>query len=90
MEYTINDNGILDFSNPEHMSQAEGNKSKVLGWLGDNYLGVTQAALNVNCIFNPDACARLEQEPAKAEEGSTTTAIVLGVLILLLLLLVLR
>lgn len=38
-------------------SPASGNQRRgFINWLGENYIGITEAGMNVACIFNPERC----------------------------------
>lgn len=40
-------------------SPASGNQRRgFINWLGENYIGITEAGMNVACIFNPERCSQ--------------------------------
>ena len=66
--YNVNFTGDeLDLLNPNQTSPAGAGGSGALDWLGQNYLGLTEAAKNVACIFNPEVCAQ--------EQGGNTIVV---------------
>lgn len=68
--FNVDLSGAIDLQNQDYTSPA-GNQQggKFLGWLSNNYLGLSQAAVNVSCIFNPDACRQnVNIQPQKQQE----------------------
>jgi hypothetical protein len=76
--FNVDFSGALDMQNQDYTSPA-GNQQggKFLGWLGNNYLGLSQAAVNVSCLFNPDTCRQnVNIQPQQQEEQGGIGAIV--------------
>ncbi|WP_425420910.1 hypothetical protein [Phaeodactylibacter xiamenensis] len=76
--FNVDLSGALNLQNQDYISPA-GNQQggKFLGWLGNNYLGLSQAAVNVSCIFNPDSCRQnVNIQPQQQQEEQGIGAIV--------------
>ncbi len=71
--FNVDTSGALNFQNQDYTSPA-GNQQggRFLGWLSNNYLGLSQAAVNVSCIFNPDACRpNVNMVPTQPQEENS-------------------
>ncbi|MCR9103238.1 MAG: hypothetical protein NXI25_25010 [bacterium] len=66
--FNVDLSGAIDLQNQDYTSPA-GNQQggRFLNWLGGNYLGLSEAARNVSCIFNPEACRPVMQPPQQPQ-----------------------
>lgn len=92
--FNVDASGALNLQNEDYTSPA-GNQQggRFLGWLSNNYLGLSQAAVNVSCLFNPDTCRQnVNIQPQQQEEqrGIGIVWIVVAVVAIVILIIALR
>ncbi|WP_282783109.1 hypothetical protein [Phaeodactylibacter xiamenensis] len=77
---------------------ASGNERRgFLNWLSNNYVGITEAGLNVACIFNPEKCRQtgtgtpvLPPQPPPPSGPSPYLLIAIAVVVVAVLIIILK
>lgn len=93
--FNVDLSGAIDLQD-QNSTSPSGNQQggRFLNWLGGNYLGLSEAAKNVSCIFNPEACRPVmqpqPQQPQSTNNQGTIIWIVVAVVAVAILIVAFR
>lgn len=80
--FNVDLSGAIDLQNQNFTSPSGNQQSgRFLNWLGGNYLGLSEAARNVSCIFNPEACRPVMQPQPQQPQSTNSPGLMIWIVV---------